>query len=132
MLYLRTRYLVFLLIPLVLNATLTFATDEDGQAVRSDNSAMNRSRGITAQDQARGSGYDVEITRKIRRHVVSDKDLSVYAHNIKIVTIKGVVTLSGPVRTEAEKNKIEDYARLLVRSKNIRNDLSVAEATAAR
>ena len=35
-----------------------------------------------------------------------DKSLSTYAHNIKIITQDGKVTLKGPVRSEDEKNNI--------------------------
>ena len=34
---------------------------------------------------------------------MADKSLSTYAHNIKIVTRDGKVTLEGPVRSGAEK-----------------------------
>ena len=41
---------------------------------------------------------------------MKDKSLSTYAHNVKIVTQDGQVTLKGPVRSEDEKKAIEAKA----------------------
>lgn len=71
-----------------------------------DNSAANKNaHGQTAQDQGQDTN-DVAITRKIRRELVKDKSLSIYAHNVKIITRDGMVTLKGPVRSEEEKTLI--------------------------
>lgn len=71
-----------------------------------DNSAANKNaRGETAEDQGRDKN-DVAITRKIRREIVKDKSLSIYAHNVKIITRDGMVILKGPVRPEEEKTLI--------------------------
>lgn len=64
---------------------------------------------LTADDQ-KGSRTDTEITRQIRRAVVADKGLSMYAHNVKIITKGGNVTLRGPVRSEQEKQTVEAKA----------------------
>ena len=37
------------------------------------------------------------MTQKIRKAVVADDSLSMNAHNVKIITLDGVVTLRGPV-----------------------------------
>jgi hyperosmotically inducible protein len=37
---------------------------------------------------------------------MADKDLSTYAHNVKVITSNGRVTLKGPVDSEEEKNKV--------------------------
>ena len=37
---------------------------------------------------------------------MADKSLSSYAHNVKIVSQNGTVTLKGPVRSEDEKKAI--------------------------
>ncbi|WP_347989985.1 BON domain-containing protein [Methylomonas sp. AM2-LC] len=49
----------------------------------------------------------MKITAHIREAVIKDKALSVDAHNAKIVTINGVVTLRGPVETQAESEKLQ-------------------------
>ena len=41
---------------------------------------------------------------------MDDKSLSTYAHNVKVVTQEGQVTLKGPVRTEDEKKTVEAKA----------------------
>jgi len=47
----------------------------------------------------------------MRIAVVRDKSLSVDAQNAKIITRNGVVTLRGPVASEAESKKLEKIAK---------------------
>ncbi|HEY2678609.1 MAG TPA: BON domain-containing protein [Steroidobacteraceae bacterium] len=56
--------------------------------------------------------------------VMSDKGLSTYAHNIKIVTVNGTVTLNGVVRDSRERDEIEPKAQAVAGS--VINDLAVA------
>ena len=82
-----------------------------GTAPGSDNSRTNTGeRELTSMDQG-NSTQDVEMTQKIRRALTSDKDLSTYAHNVKVITREGAVYLKGPVRSAEEKRKVEDAAR---------------------
>ena len=53
---------------------------------------------------------DRNLTAKIRRSIMADKSLSVYAHNVKIVSREGTVTLRGPVRSADEANSIVSKA----------------------
>src|SRR5260370_21218961 len=57
-------------------------------------------------DQQAQSTKDRELARKIRRAVVTDKSLSIRAHNIKIIAKNGTVTLRGAVRSDQEKNAV--------------------------
>ncbi len=41
---------------------------------------------------------------------MADKSLSTYAHNVKIITQDGQVTLKGPVHSEEEKTAIASKA----------------------
>ena len=41
---------------------------------------------------------------------MQDKSLSTYAHNVKIITQNGMVTLKGPVHSAEEKQAIESKA----------------------
>ena len=50
------------------------------------------------------------ITQTIRRSIIGDKTMSLDAHNIKIITIEGVVTLRGPVSSVEEKLAIAGAA----------------------
>ena len=65
---------------------------------------------LTPEDQ-KETKKDIKITAKIRKTVVRDKSLSVDAQNAKIITRNGVVTLRGPVASEAEKMKMEQIAQ---------------------
>ena len=49
---------------------------------------------------------DQDLAAKIRKSVVADKSLSTYAHNVKIISQDGTVTLKGAVRSEAEAKAI--------------------------
>ncbi len=65
---------------------------------------------LTPEDQ-KETKKDIKITSKIRKTVVRDKSLSVDAQNVKIITRNGVVTLRGPVASEAEKMKLQKIAQ---------------------
>lgn len=77
--------------------------------VERDNTAVNqRDRAVheVTADQQGMNRADTEVTRLIRKEIVADDSLSTYAHNIKIITENGRVTLKGPVRSLEEKNKV--------------------------
>jgi hyperosmotically inducible protein len=78
-------------------------------AAKPDNSAQNKKQSQTAQDQSDAQA-DRETTAKVRKAIVADKDLSIYAHNIKIITRNGAVTLKGSVKSDEEKQKVESDA----------------------
>src|ERR1051326_8658534 len=70
-----------------------------------DNSKMNQreqSRNEPTADQQKDNRTDRDITRQIRQSIVADDSLSTYAHNVKVITQNGQVTLKGPVRSEDE------------------------------
>lgn len=54
---------------------------------------------------------DIKITQAIRKAVIADETLSMSAKNVKIITADGKVTLVGPVKNVAEKDKIVAYAK---------------------
>jgi hyperosmotically inducible protein len=82
-------------------------------AQQPDNTKVNKqdreAGGVTA-DQQNMNQSDRQLTKKIRQAVMSDKSLSTYAHNVKIISQNGTVTLKGPVRSDAEKSSIEAKA----------------------
>ena len=102
------------------------------QGVPPDNTGRNeRDRNeaaVTPMDQS-NDPKDVELTQKIRKVVVSDDALSMNAHNVKIVSANGIVTLRGPVNSPEEKAKIEAAVTPEAGASNVRNEL---EVTAAR
>jgi hyperosmotically inducible periplasmic protein len=79
---------------------------------------------LTPEDQ-KESDVDRKVTANIRRAVVGDEALSLNAHNVKIITRNGVVTLRGPVKSQAEKAKIGKLARKAAGVKRVNNQLEV-------
>jgi osmotically-inducible protein OsmY len=74
-----------------------------------DNTKMNKgdgSAGAVTADQQKMNASDQKLTQAIRKSVMSDKTLSSYAHNVKIIAMNGMVTLKGPVRSDDEKKTI--------------------------
>jgi hyperosmotically inducible protein len=70
---------------------------------------------------------DVGITADIRKRVVA-LDASVNAHNVKIITQDGRVTLRGPVETADEKRRIEEIAFEVAGKANVDSQLEVEAA----
>ena len=67
---------------------------------------------LTPIDQSNDPA-DIKITADTRKMVVDDKSLSTTAKNCKIITTTGgVVTLRGPVDSEAEKTTIAAHAKM--------------------
>ncbi len=76
-------------------------------------------------DQQKNNASDQEITQKIRKAIMDDKALSTYAHNVKIITQNGQVTLKGPVRSDDEKQSIEAKAAEIAGQNNVTSALEV-------
>ena len=94
-----------------------------------DNTGINKRdtspKKITADQQSQ-TKEDREITQKIRQAVVDDKSLSTYAHNVKIITVDGMVTLKGPVRSEDEKRTIQEKAGQIAGNDKITSEIEIA------
>ena len=79
-----------------------------------DNSRVNKrdrnSAALTPMDQG-PSEADRKVTQQIRQDLMKDKSLSFTAKNVKIITVKGKVTLRGPVNNDTERSAIEAAAR---------------------
>ena len=69
---------------------------------------------------------DRTITQKIRKSIHQDTSLSTYAHNIKVITQDGKVTLRGPVRSEEEKSNLQAKAVAVAGEENVTNLLEIA------
>jgi hyperosmotically inducible protein len=75
-------------------------------AVKPDNTETNkrdRNSGEATADRQKMNAADQDLTQRIRQSIMSDKSLSTYAHNIKIISQNGTVTLKGPVKSDDEK-----------------------------
>ena len=94
-----------------------------------DNTKVNtrdRADNAVTADQQKENATDRNLAQKIRRSVMNDKALSTYAHNVKIVSQGGQVTLKGPVRSEEEKHTIEAKAVEVAGAGHVVNQMSVA------
>ena len=91
-----------------------------------DNSKQNADQNTTADNQSNAK-VDRQTTAKIRRVVIADKNLSTYAHNIKIITSNGAVTLKGPVKSDEEKQQVASDAATVVSADKVTNNLTVKQ-----
>jgi osmotically-inducible protein OsmY len=99
------------------------------QQEQSDNTKMNKSdanKDATTADQQKMNPNDRAITQKIRAEIMKDKSLSTYAHNVKIITQDGKVTLKGPVRTQEEKAAVEGKAVTIAGDGNVTSRIEIA------
>ena len=105
------------------------AQDPAPKGAKPDNTKVNqrdRKASEPTADQQKMNTSDRDLTRKIRQSIMADKSLSTYAHNIKIISQNGSVTLKGPVRSEDEKSSLEAKAVAIAGSGKVTNELSVA------
>jgi hyperosmotically inducible periplasmic protein len=93
--------------------------------------ARDRQSGAKTAQQQSTSKEDVDITRRIRQVIVADDKLSTNAHNVKIITRAGKVTLKGPVKTAEEKKAVEAKARDVAGSANVTSQLSITNASSS-
>jgi len=106
------------------------AQDPTGQQASpaADNSKVNQrdqSKNEPTADQQKDNRTDQDITQQIRQSIMADKSLSTYAHNVKIITQNGQVTLKGPVRSEDEKQAIASKATAVAGRNRVTDDLSI-------
>jgi hyperosmotically inducible protein len=95
---------------------------------QSDNTKVNkrdRNPGEATADQQKMNQPDRKITQDIRKSVMADKSLSTYAHNVKIITQNGTVTLKGPVRSDEEKKTIVAKATEVAGAGKVTDELTV-------
>ena len=91
-----------------------------------DNSKTNQQdRGSAMADQQAENQGDRDLARKIRKAIIDDKNLSMYAHNVKVIARGGTVTLKGPVPSDEEKTAIESKAVEIAGAANVKNELTV-------
>jgi hypothetical protein len=84
---------------------------------------------ITPVDQS-NDPRDVELTRRIRQALVDDDSLSTSAHNVKVITRDGSVTLRGEVETESEKSAVRSIAEQAAGAGRVTDQIQVAREDA--
>jgi len=104
------------------------AYSAEAQQPSPDNTKVNKRDQQPNQktaDQQKNNASDLETTRQIRKAITADDSLSTDAHNVKIITVDGKVTLKGPVRTAAEKAAVFSKAVEIAGPKNVTNQISI-------
>ena len=104
--------------------SMLFAIGANAQTAP-DNTKVNKDQSAPTADQQKMNPADRAITQKIRKAILDDKSLSTYAHNVKIITQNGQVTLKGPVRSEDEKKTVEAKATEVAGENKVTSQLDI-------
>lgn len=79
---------------------------------------------LTPQKQT-NSESDLKVLAAVRSAIVDDENLSMSAHNVKVMVLNGAVTLRGPVKSTSEKTRVEGLARKVAGVVSIDNRLDI-------
>jgi hyperosmotically inducible periplasmic protein len=120
-------------VALVLGLSLSWPIPSRAQSPESqakpDNTKVNerdRNPDEATADRQKMNAADRKLSAEIRKSVMADKALSTYAHNVKIISQDGTVTLKGPVRSDDEVKSIMAKAVEVVGSPDkVVNQMSV-------
>jgi hyperosmotically inducible protein len=107
--------------------TLTCVAQDAG-ASQPDNTNVNRrdsDQSRVTSDQQNNNDTDRKLTQQIRQSIMQDKSLSTYAHNVKIITQNGMVTLKGPVHSAEEKQAVEAKAAAVAGDGKVNSQLEI-------
>lgn len=126
----KPSFKTVLLVGALLGGTFLIAQDQNtnGTPAPADNTKVNQRDRDASQptaDQQKENRSDRDITQQVRRAIEKDKSLSTYAHNVKIITQNGQVTLKGPVRSEEEKRAVEAKAAEVAGGNKVTSELDV-------
>lgn len=108
-------------------AVLSYGQTPD-TGTKPDNTKVNkrdRNAGEVTADQQKVNATDQDLTKRIRQSIMSDKSLSTYAHNIKVISQNGTVTLKGPVRSDQEKKAVMAKAVAVAGTEKVTDQMSV-------
>jgi len=88
------------------------------------NSDSSYHKDLTAQDTS-AQKSETEMVRKIRSEITDNKDLSVNAHNIKIISQNNQIVLKGQVADANEKMKVEEIAKRFAGNTKVLNQTMI-------
>jgi osmotically-inducible protein OsmY len=130
--YMRLSTRTFTIVPALLlciswTAPAPAQTTDAAQPDNTKTNKRDRSPGAVTADQQKMNSADRELSKKIRQAIIADKSLSTYAHNVKIVSQDGIVTLKGPVHSDAEKTTIEAKAAEVAGADKVKSEISVKQ-----
>ena len=93
-----------------------------------DNTAINQrdrhAESATPMDQP-NNAEDIRLAAAVRKAIVADDALSTMGQNVKFIATKGIVTLRGPVKDDAEKARIEALVRGVAGVSHVENQLDI-------
>jgi hyperosmotically inducible periplasmic protein len=121
-----TRFSTLVLSLSLLGSGSTLAAAQ-AQTTPPDNTKANKQAGTTADQQSQNKD-DLALAKQIRAAIVKDKALSINAHNCKVVTNGGAVTLRGPVKSDEEKAAVEKIAVGIAGEGKVTNQLTIAKS----
>jgi hyperosmotically inducible periplasmic protein len=124
----KSLWSLFLMTLLAAGGSSLIAQQSADQGMAADNTKVNQRDQNASEptaDQQQNNRSDRDITQQIRKSIMDDKSLSTYAHNVKIITQNGKVTLKGPVRSEEEKRAVETKATEIAGESKVTNQLAV-------
>lgn len=84
------------------------------------------------QSPERDMAADADISRLLRRMILSDELMSPEARNLYINTRNGIVTLSGAVGSEAERAKVRQFAELVTAKNAIQDEMRIIPESVAK
>jgi hyperosmotically inducible periplasmic protein len=125
---LRLMFQIFMLTCLLTGTWALASAQDSAPQTAPDNTKVNerdKNKSEPTADQQKDNRSDRDITQQIRQSVMKDKFLSTYAHNVKIISQNGMVTLKGPVRSEEEKSAVEAKAAAIVGQEKVTSELEV-------
>ena len=122
------RKFVVLAAAIVLSAPLGISHAQVPSSGPPDNTGVNtrdRSDFAVTADKQSNNKDDMDLAARVRRAIVKDDSLSSMAHNIKIVSNHGQVTLRGPVKSDQEKMQIGQAAQAIAGANSVDNQLEI-------
>ena len=103
----------------------TAPAPSDGAADNTKRNQRDRADGEPTADQSKNNKSDVNLAAQVRKAIVADKTLSTTGHNVKVIVQDGMVTLKGPVHSDAEKASIVQKAAAVVGQDKVTDNLEV-------
>jgi hyperosmotically inducible protein len=116
---------------IALGAIAQSSPNASSTAAQPDNTRTNKtdpSNRLATADSQKQNASDIDLAARIRKSVMADKSLSTYAHNVKIVSTNGQVTLNGVVRSDEEKSSVGMKAQAVAGKDQVVNDIKVSPA----
>jgi osmotically-inducible protein OsmY len=122
----QSKSLVSAAVALALSVAAASAQSPAPDNSKANAASINSTDNMSTADAQRNDEADLSLTQQIRKSVMSDKELSTYAHNVKIVAVNGEVTLNGVVRNLHEKEVIAMKAEAIAGKDKVTNALTIA------